>query len=78
MAILKLDVVNQLLKMLNWKSPGLDGIYGFWLKKFTSLHQEITVLNRSVQMVNIAEWSVESTAMLVQKDASKGNVLGEL
>ena len=25
--------------MPNWKAPGPDGLDGFWLKKFTSLHQ---------------------------------------
>ena len=46
--------------MANCKSPGLDEICGFWLKKLTSLHQENTVLNRGVQTANVEEWAVES------------------
>lgn len=60
--------------MPNWKSPGLDGIHGFQLKKFTSLHQEIVdVFNRSVQTVNTAEQAVESREVLIQKDSRRGN-----
>ena len=34
-------------KILNWKIPGHDGIHGFWLKKFTSIHDRLTVeMNR--------------------------------
>ena len=63
--------------MRNWKSPGLDGIDGFWLKKFTSLHQDIVdVLSRSIQTANITEWTVESQTILIQKGRRKGNVLG--
>ena len=35
--ITKDDVTMQLWKMSNWKAPGLDGIQGVWLKRFTSL-----------------------------------------
>ena len=36
------DVSIHLRKMPNWKASGPDGLHGlhgFWLKKFTSLHQ---------------------------------------
>ena len=28
-----------LKKIPNWKAPGPDGVQGFWLKNFTSLHK---------------------------------------
>ena len=37
--ITKEDVSIHLRKIPNWKAPGPDGLHGFWLKKFTSLHQ---------------------------------------
>ena len=39
--ITKKDVSIHLRKMPNWKAPDPDGLHGFWLKKFTSLHQVI-------------------------------------
>ena len=76
-AFVKIDVVRQLLKMPNWKSQGQDVIHGFWLKILTSLHQvTVDVLHRSVQTANIAEWALESRTVVIQKDASKGNVVG--
>ena len=31
--------LKKLLKTQNWKAPGPDGVQGFWLKNFTSLHK---------------------------------------
>ena len=30
-------------KMLNWKTPGKDGVQGYWLKNLTLLHRRIAV-----------------------------------
>ena len=40
---LKAEIHTDLLKttlkkVSNWKTPGHDGIHGFWFKKFTSIH----------------------------------------
>jgi len=32
------DFYKALKRVSNWKSPGLDLIHGFWLKRFSSLH----------------------------------------
>ena len=46
----KEDVTTQLRKMPNWRAPGLDGIQGFWLKRFTSQHRRLTEeLNENIQ-----------------------------
>ena len=41
-----LDIIDEkvkevLKKIPNWKSPRSDGVQGFWLKNFTSMHKYI-------------------------------------
>ena len=36
-------VKMQYRKMPNWKAPGKDGVQGYWLKNFASLHPRMTV-----------------------------------
>ena len=58
--ITKECVINQVCKMPNQKSPGLDYIQGFWLKRLSSLHQLIAdFLNNELQSASIPEWMVE-------------------
>ena len=41
---------NNTKKTSNWKIPGSDGIHGFWVKKFTSIHdREALEMNRCLQ-----------------------------
>ena len=35
-------IKEQAKKIPNWKSPGPDGVQGYWLKKLTALHERIT------------------------------------
>ena len=63
--------------MSNWKSPGLDYIQGFCLKRFSSLHQTIAnILNNELQSASFPEWMVESHTVLSKKDPTKGNAVG--
>ena len=46
-----------LKKVTNWKTPGHDGIHGFWFKKFTSIHkkngsatEQMSTRNRSTRL----------------------------
>ena len=32
-------IKEQVKKIPNWKSPGPDGVHGYWLKKLTKLHE---------------------------------------
>ena len=32
---------TSLKKIANWKTPGFDGIHGFWFNKFTSIHDKL-------------------------------------
>ena len=37
--------------------PGHDGIHGFWLKKFTSIHDRLALeMNRCLQDAQVPEW----------------------
>ena len=75
--ITKEDVIKQVRKIPNWKSLGLDYIQGFWLKRFSSLHQTIAdILNNESQSASIPERLVESRAVLIQKDPTNSNVVG--
>ena len=33
--------LKKISKIPNWKAPGKDGVQGFWLKNFTSLHKNL-------------------------------------
>ena len=44
----KAEIHTDLLKMtlkkvLNWKTPGHDGIHGFWFKGFTSINDRLAL-----------------------------------
>ena len=75
--ITKEDVIKQVCKIPNWKSPGLDYIQGFCLKRFNSLHQTIAdILNNELQIPSILEWMMESRTVLILKNPTKGNAVG--
>ena len=39
-----------------WKTPGHDGINGYWLSKFTSIHHRLAVeMNTCLQETDIPE-----------------------
>ncbi|XP_050517228.1 uncharacterized protein LOC126891922 [Diabrotica virgifera virgifera] len=38
------EVSNTIKELHNWKSPGPDGVQNFWLKKFWSVHERLTIL----------------------------------
>ena len=70
-------IKEQVRKIPNWKSPGPDGVQGYWLKKLTALHERI-----AKQMDNIIsngekipKWMTLSKTVLCQKDPSKGNAV---
>ena len=62
--------------MSNWKATGLEGIRGFWLKRFTSQHQKLTEeLNENIQSFSIFSQLLKSRIDLIQKDHTKGNAV---
>ena len=45
-----------LKKISNWKMPGHDGIHGFWFKKFTSIHDRLSLeMNRCLQDAQVSD-----------------------
>ena len=62
---------NDTKKISNWKTLGHDGINGFWLKKFTSIHDKLE-MNRCLQKAHVPEWMTKGRTTLIQKDPSKG------
>ena len=50
-------VRKQIRKMPNWKSPGPDGVQGYWIKNLSNLHNSIVVqLDRCLQENNMPKW----------------------
>ena len=68
------DLLKTTLKRIsNWKTPGHDGIHGFWFKKFTSIHDRLALeMNRCLQDAQVPEWMTKGKTTLIQKDPSKG------
>ena len=49
--------IKLLKKILNWKTPGHDGIHGFWFKKFTYIHDRLALeMNRCQQDAQVSDW----------------------
>ena len=64
----------KLKKMANWKAPGLDGMHGFWFKKFNSIHDRFaTEMNKCIQETEMPEWMTKEITTQIQKDVIKGN-----
>ena len=59
-------------KISNWKTPGHDGIHGFWFKKLTPIHNRLTLeMNKCIQGAHMPEWMTKGKTTLIQKDPSK-------
>ena len=69
-----IDLLKTTLKRIsNGKTPGHDGIHGFWFKKFTSIHGRLALeMKRCVQGAQIPDWMTKGKNTLIQKDPSKG------
>ena len=64
-------------KFPNWKSPGPDGVQGYWLKKLTALHERIAKQMDNIisNTEDIPKWMTVGKTVLFQKDPSKGNAV---
>ena len=70
-------VNKQTRKTPNWKSPGKDGVQGYWIKNITSLHERIAqqiddILSGTEEL---PEWLTHGKTVLCQKDLEKGNAV---
>ena len=67
---------KQVRKMPNWKSPGPDGVQGYWIKNLSNLHGNIALqLDRSLQENNVPSWMVTGKTLLCVKELEKGNAV---
>ena len=65
------------MNMPNWKAPRLEGILGFWLKRFKGQHSRLTeVLNENIMSLLIHSWLLKNRTVRIQKDPAKGNAVG--
>ena len=66
---------KQCSKMPNWKTPGLDGVQGFWIKRLDKMHERIaTQLNEILEETKeMSSWMTYGKTVLCQKDPVKGN-----
>ena len=72
-AEINIDILRITLKKLNLKTSGSDGIHGFWLKKFNTLHDRRALkMNKCPQEANITESMSKGRIIVIQKDPRKG------
>ena len=73
-AEINIELLKKILKRIsNWKTPGHDGIHGFWFNKFTSIHDRLALkMNRCLQDAQVPDWMTKRKTTLIQKDPSKG------
>ena len=64
------DIVTVLKRLPNWKAPGVDKLQNFWMKRITSLHDQITrAVNRLLEDPNtIPQWMTCGITWLLPKD----------
>ena len=61
--------------MPNWKSPGPDLVQGFWLKRFSNLHERVRLqLKECLDSGFVLSCLTRGRTLLLQKDKRKGNV----
>ena len=67
------DSKKTLQKISNWKTPGHDGIHGFWFKKFTSIHDRLALeMNRCLQDAQVPDWMTKGKTTFIQKVPNQG------
>ena len=51
-------IKEKVKKISNWKSPGPDGVQGYWLKKLTTLYERVAkqIDNIISNRVDIPKW----------------------
>lgn len=71
------DVKKMVGKVPNWKSPGPDGVQGFWIKNLRSLHEQIgTHLQKCLEDGHVPDWMTSGRTALIMKDPAKGRQPG--
>ena len=67
---------KKLSKLSNWKSPGPDGVQGYWIKNIKSTHPILAAMfNDSLITGTVPEWLTKGRTVLIMKDKTKGTEL---
>ena len=60
--------------MSPWKAAEPDGVQGYWIKRFTTLHGKVAHrLKDIVQSTKAPSWLTKGRTVLIPKDPAKGN-----
>ena len=60
---------NDSKKISTCKTPGPDGIHGFWFKKFPSIYDRLALkMNRCLQGAHVLEWWTKGKTTLIEKN----------
>ena len=71
--ITKEKIKKRISKMPNWKAPGPDGVQGYWMKGFPSMHERMAnQLNDCLNIGKVPLWMTEGYTVLIMKDEKKG------
>ena len=62
-----------LKKIPNWKAPGPNGVEGFWLKNFISLHKNLVWHLNACLEGETSRWMTKWRTVLILKEKSKQN-----
>ena len=65
---------QMLRKIPNWKAPGPDGVQGYWLKNFKSMHKALRKHLEECLKNGTPNWMTKGRTILMQKDKEKGNI----
>ena len=66
-------IQHVLKKIPNWKAPGPDGVQGFWVKNFRSMHKPLRKHLEQCLEVGTPNWMTKGRTILIQKDKKQGN-----
>ena len=67
-------IKERIQKMANWKTPGSDGVHGYWIKMLVSMQERITFHMLScISRGEVPDWTKTGGAVLLMKDKSKRN-----
>ena len=73
-AEIRIELLKKTLETIsNWKTPGHDGIHGFWFKNFPSIHDRLALeMNRCLQDAQVPDWMTKGKTPSIQREPSKG------
>ena len=67
-------IKERIRKMTNWKTPGQDGVHGYWIKMLVSMQERIALhLPSCMTRREVPDWMTTGWTVLLLKDQSKGN-----